>query len=192
MPSTPTYRVVGYAGSLREGSFNKALLRAARDLAPDNMEIEIFDVSGIPLYNADIDAAGPPEIVLQFKQAIREADGLLVVTPEYNYSIPAVTKNAIDWASRPPNDSPLLHKPVAITGASSGMWGTLRAQQHLRQSFLFTQSFAMIRPELYVTRAREKFEDGKLTDQDTRERLVEFLDSFAAWIDRTEPEDDSD
>lgn len=191
MSSTPIHRVLGYAGSLRADSFNRALLRAAKELAPENMEIEIFDVSEIPFYNADVDAAGPPEVVLRFKEAIRAADGLLIVTPEYNYSVPAVTKNAIDWASRPPNDSPLFHKPVAITGASTGMWGTLRAQQHLRQSFLFTHSFAMIKPELYVMQAREKFEDGKLTDQETRERLTEFLESFAAWIERTE-EDDSD
>ena len=178
-------RVAGFAGSLREGSFNRALLRAAVELAPERMAIETFDIADIPLYNADVEAQGDPEPVAAFKRAIGAADGLLIATPEYNLGVPGVTKNAIDWASRPPRDSVLDGKPVAVMGATPGMGGTARGQSQLRQAFVFTNSYAMPQPEVLVRRASDVFDaDGRLTDQSTREHLVKFLNAFADWIVR--------
>lgn len=176
--------ILGFAGSLREGSFNQALLRAAVKHAPPEMRIETFDLEPLPFYNADLDAAGPPEPVVRFKQAIVDADGLLIATPEYNYGVPALTKNAIDWASRPANDNPLIGKPVAVMGASTGRFGSVRAQLALRQSFLFTNSYAMLKPEMIVTFAGEKFEDGELVDQETLGYLKRFLTAFVDWTRR--------
>jgi chromate reductase len=130
------FRILGFAGSLRKGSYNRSLLRAALELLPANVELEIFDLEGIPPYNQDLDPQ-PPEKVRAFKAKIRAADALLIVTPEYNYSIPGVLKNAIDWASRPHGDNSFDDKPVAFMGASMGMIGTARAQYHLRQSSVF-------------------------------------------------------
>src|SRR5499433_1343101 len=154
-------KVVGIPGSLREGSFNKGLLRAAVELAPAVMEIQIFTRLGdIPPYNADIDDKGNPEPVQALKTAIREADALLIATPEYNYSVPGVLKNAIDWASRPAGSSVLSRKPAAVMGASMGLHGTARAQMALRQTFVFTETYTMLRPELYLGRAHEKFDES--------------------------------
>ena len=175
-------RILGFAGSLRQGSYNRALLRAASELAPEDMLIEIFDLLQIPLYNADVEARGDPEPVAAFKQAIRQADAVLMVTPEYNHGVPGVMKNAVDWASRPPRSAVLSAKPVAITGASPGVTGTARGQSQLRQAFEFTNSYAMPQPELLVSRANEKFDtEGKLTDETTREHLRKFLEAFRAW-----------
>jgi chromate reductase len=151
-----TLRVVCVAGSLRKASYNRGLLRAAVDVAPAGMLITAFDLAGIPMYNGDVEAQGTPGSVEALKGAIREADGLLIATPEYNYGVPAVLKNAIDWASRPPKESPLLLKPAALMGASPGMAGTIRAQLQLRQSFVFTQTLAMLQPEVVVAKAHEK------------------------------------
>lgn len=130
-------RVFGISGSLRKGSYNTALLRAAKELAPEGMQIEIYEGLGaIPPYNEDVREQGWPEPVRELRERIAAADALLVVTPEYNYSIPGVLKNAIDWASRPPNP-PMAGKPAAIMGASGGNFGTARAQLHLRQIFTF-------------------------------------------------------
>lgn len=176
-------RVAGFAGSLRKGSFNRALLRAAVEVAPVEMTIEILDLAGVPLYNADIEGADEPEAVRELKRGIGESDGLLIATPEYNYGVPGVTKNAVDWASRPPGDSVLVGRPVAIMGATPGVWGTVRAQMMLRQSFVFTNSPCMPRPEILVGRAGEKFDDeGRLIDGRTRELLGTFLAAFADWI----------
>lgn len=175
-------RILGFAGSLRQGSYNRALLRAASELAPEDMLIEIFDLLQIPLYNADVEARGDPEPVAAFKQAIRQADAVLMVTPEYNHGVPGVMKNAVDWASRPPRSAVLSAKPVAIIGASPGVTGTARGQSQLRQAFEFTNSYAMPQPELLVSRANEKFDTGgKLTDETTREHLRKFLEAFRAW-----------
>lgn len=180
-----TLRVAGFAGSLRTGSYNRALLRATKELAPEGMEIEILEIGGIPLYDADVEAAGDPEPVATFKRAVGAADGLLIATPEYNLGMPAVTKNVIDWASRPPRASVLDGKPVAVMGATPGMGGTARGQSQLRQAFVFTNSFAMAQPEVLVRRASELFDaNGRLTDEGTREHLVKFLTAFAAWIRR--------
>jgi chromate reductase len=175
--------VTAFAGSLRAGSYNRALLRAALEAAPDGMTIEIVDISGIPLYDADLEEAALPEPVAAFKRAIAAADGLLIATPEYNHGVPGVTKNAIDWASRPPRESPLDGKPVAVMGASPGMTGTARGQSQLRQAFGFTNSYCMPQPEILVARAHEKFDaEGRLTEGATREHLAKFLAAFAGWI----------
>lgn len=180
--------VLGFAGSLRQGSYNRALLRAASELAPEGMLIEIFDLLVIPLYNGDVETRGDPEPVAAFKQAIRQADAVLMVTPEYNHGVPGVMKNAVDWASRPPWDAALKGKPVAIIGASPAVTGTARGQSQLRQAFEFTYSFAMPQPELLVFRANEKFDsEGKLTDETTRELLRKFLEAFGSWTLRFKP-----
>jgi chromate reductase len=174
---------LGIAGSLREGSYNRALLRAARDLAPDGLEIRIYEgLADIPLYNEDVRARGEPEPVVALKEAIRRADALLWVTPEYNYSIPGVLKNAIDWVSRPPDTSPLRGKPAAIMGATTGSWGTVRSQLHLRQVCLYTNMLPMGKPQALVARARSKFdEDGKLVDETTQGFVRQLLEALVEW-----------
>jgi len=177
-----TISVLGFAGSLRERSYNRALLRAARALVPEGMVIEIFDLTGVPLYNADIEAVGDPETVVTFKAAVRKADALLIACPEYNHGVPGVLKNAIDWASRPPRSAPLDRKPIALIGASPGIAGTARGQSQLRQAFEFTNSYALPQPEMLVAHAHEKFDThGELTDQETREHLRRLLGALADW-----------
>lgn len=178
-------RVLGFAGSLRKASYNRALLRAAAELAPREMTIDQFDIAVIPLYNGDVEAAGDPEGVAAFKAAIRAADGVLMVTPEYNHGVPGVIKNAVDWASRPPRDAALSGKPVGIMGASPGAVGTARGQSQLRQAFEFTNSYCMPQPEVLVSRVTDKFdENGNLTDQPTREFLQRYLIALHDWIVR--------
>jgi chromate reductase len=185
MNSIRQLRVLGIAGSLRTGSFNRALLRAAQRSAPQTMAIEIFDLIDVPLYNGDVEAAGDPHAVAQLKKAIAAADGVLMVTPEYNHGVPAVMKNAVDWASRPPKAAALDAKPVALMGASPGMTGSARGQSQLRQAFEFTNSYAMPQPELLVFRAHEKFDAaGTLTDGTTERYLRSFLLAFDAWVRR--------
>lgn len=180
-----TLRVAGFAGSLRAASFNRSLLRAAKELAPEEMEIEILEIGEIPLYDADVEAEGDPAPVAAFKRAVGAAHGLLIATPEYNLGVPGVTKNVIDWASRPPRGSVLDGKPVALMGATPGMGGTARGQSQLRQAFVFTNSYAMPQPEVLVRKASEMFDaDGRLTDEATRAHLVKFLTAFGAWIRR--------
>lgn len=182
---TDTIRVLGFAGSLRRASYNRALLHAAQGLAPSGMTIEIFDLGVVPLYNGDVEELGEPDGVAAFKDAIHAADALLMVTPEYNHGVPGVMKNAIDWASRPPKGAPLDGKPVGIIGASPGMTGTARGQSQLRQAFEFTNSYCMPQPELLVFRAHEKFdEDGRLTDEPTARYLAKYLTAFMAWTNR--------
>lgn len=178
-------RVLGVAGSLRKASYNRALLRAAVALAPAGLTVEAFDLDHVPLYNGDVEAQGDPPGVAAFKQAIRAADAVLFVTPEYNHGVPAVMKNAVDWASRPPREAPLGGKPVGIIGASPGMTGSARGQSQLRQAFEFTDSYCMPQPELLVFRAHEKFDAaGVLTDETTRTYLGRYLTAFQAWIGR--------
>ena len=178
-----TLQILGIAGSLRRASYNRGLMRAAVEVAPARMEIDVFDIAGLPLYDADLDAAGPPEVVRRLKERLAAADGLLIATPEYNYSIPGVLKNAIDWASRPPQSSPLRHEPVALMGASPGGFGTVRSQLALRQVFVFTESYVLPKPELWVSRASEHFDpEGTLTDDSVLDEIRRLLDAFAAWI----------
>lgn len=183
-PTTPI-RILGIAGSLRQGSYNRALLRAAQAAAPAGMTIDVFDLAPVPLYNADVEAKGDPEGVAALKAAIRAAHGVLMATPEYNHGVPAVMKNAVDWASRPPKSAVLGGKPVALIGASPGITGSARGQSQLRQAFEFTNSYCMPQPELLVFRAHEKFDAaGTLTDAPTRQFLESFLVAFAAWTRR--------
>lgn len=181
--------ILGFAGSLRRGSFNRALLRAAAELAPAGMTIEIFDLIDVPLYNGDVEAEGDPEAVARLKRAIGAADGVLMVTPEYNHGVPAVMKNAVDWASRPPGSAALGGKPVGIIGASPGITGSARGQSQLRQAFEFTNSYCMPQPELLVFKAHEKFDpEGRLTDEATAQFLARYLIAFAAWVRRFAPD----
>jgi chromate reductase len=178
-------QVVAVAGSLRQGSYNQALLRAAQQLAPVAMRIRIHDLSGIPLFSEDVERAGIPPAVASLREAVAQADGLLVATPEYNHGVPGVMKNAFDWLSRPSGKSVLNGKLSAIMGASPGITGTARAQSQLRQSFVFTNTPVLLQPEVLVGRAHEKFNsDGRLTDDTTRKFLVHFLEEFADWVER--------
>ena len=175
-------KILGISGSLRAQSFNKHLLRAAVGLAPADCKIEIFDLTPIPLYNEDVNQQGFPLSVEDFRSRIRTCDGLLIVTPEYNYSIPGVLKNAIDWASRPP-DQPFEAKPIAIMGASPSMFGSGRSQYHLRQVFIYLNGMILNRPELMVADVENKFDNkGELTDARTREQVTAMLASFKEWI----------
>jgi chromate reductase len=178
------FQVLGFAGSLRQASHNRGLLRTAINLAPPELNIQTFDLLPIPIFNEDVEAKGEPQSVQDFKKAIGDADGLLIATPEYNYGIPGVLKNAIDWVSRPPGKSTIYGKPAAIMGASQGAGGTIRSQLALRQTFLFVEVYAMLKPEILIANSRDKFDDqGNLTDERTRESLVKFLKSFASWIE---------
>jgi len=178
-------RILGFAGSLRAGSYNRALLRAAVARAPDGMAIETFDLANIPLYNGDVEEEGDPPLVARFKQAIRDADGVLMATPEYNHGVPGVMKNAVDWASRPPQGAALHGKPVGLIGASPGITGSARGQSQLRQAFEFTNSYCMPQPELLVFKAHEKFDaEGRLIDEPTGRYLKRYLEAFAAWVRR--------
>jgi chromate reductase len=173
--------ILGFAGSLRKGSFNKALLRAAQEMVPGDAELKVFDLEGIPPFNQDLEG-NPPQIVKDFKAQIRAADAILIATPEYNYSIPGVLKNAIDCASRPYGDNAFEHKPVAIMGASIGMAGSSRAQYHLRQCFVFLTCFALNQPEVMVPFAQDKVDqNGRLTDSETRKKIKELLEALVAW-----------
>jgi chromate reductase, NAD(P)H dehydrogenase (quinone) len=173
--------LLGIAGSLRGGSFNKLLLRAAAEEAPEGMRIRTFDLADIPLYNRDVEDRGDPEPVSELKEAIAEADGLLIATPEYQYGIPGVLKNALDWASR--GDSPLDGKPVATIGASPGITGTARAHLQLRQTLQYNEARIVIRPEVLVARARQKFDDhGRLVDETARELIGELLENLAEAV----------
>ena len=176
--------ILGFAGSLRKNSFNRSILRAALELVPEDAKLEIFDLEGIPPFNQDLEGQLPEKVKI-FKVKIRAADAILISTPEYNYSIPGVLKNAIDWASRPYGDNSFEGKPVAIMGASPGMTGTARSQYHLRQTFVFLDMHPLNRPEVIVPFANEKIdEQGRVTDPKTREKIRELLESLIAWTRR--------
>src|SRR5258706_6152728 len=179
-------RVAGIAGSLREGSLNKGFLRAAAELAPAGMEIQIYTRLGdIPPYNDDVCVKGDPEPVADMKKFIGGADALLIVSPEYNYGVPGVLKNAIDWASRPSGKCVLNRKPAALMGCSPGLGGTIRCQHALRQSFVFTETHVMSQPEIKIPSAAPLFDaNSKLTDENTRQYVKKFLEAFAVWIGR--------
>jgi len=174
-------KVLGISGSLRKGSFNTMALRAAQGLAPAGMTIETAEVGNLPLYNDDIRAAGYPPVVQAFRDKIAAADALLFVTPEYNYSISGVLKNAIDWGSRPPSQ-PFDGKPVAIMGASGGVLGTARAQYHLRQMCVFLNMLPVNKPEVMIGQAQTRFDAaGNLTDETTRGLVKQLLESLRDW-----------
>jgi chromate reductase len=176
--------ILGIAGSLRKQSYNRGLLRAATQLAPEGVTIETFDLEGIPPFNQDKESK-PPERVKLLKERIRAADAILLVTPEYNYSVPGVLKNAIGWASRPHGDNAWDEKPVAVMGASIGATGTARAQYHLRQMFVFLNMHAMNGPEVMVSNAAKKFDQqGDLQDSETKEYVRKLLANLTAWTRR--------
>ncbi len=176
--------VLGISGSLRAGSYNTAALRAAQGLAPQGITIAIADIGDIPLYNEDIRTAGLPDSVERFRKEIAAADALLVVSPEYNFSVPGVLKNAIDWASRPPNQ-PLNEKPAAILGASGGPVGTARMQYDLRKILGGLNAFVMHKPEVFIGQAGTKIdEQGNITDEVTKDFIQKLLVALGAWTDR--------
>jgi chromate reductase len=173
--------ILGFAGSLRAASYNRALLRTALELMPKGANLEIFDLAGIPPYNQELEAV-MPEQVKAFKQKIKAADAIAIVTPEYNYSVPGVLKNALDWASRPTGDNSFDNKPAAIMSASTGILGGARAQYHLRQSCVFLNMHPVNKPEIFLTLAAQKFDDkGKLTDAKTKELITLLLGNLINW-----------
>ena len=177
-------RILGIAGSLRRQSYNRSALRAAAELAPEGAAVEIFELDGIPGFSED-DEQNPPARVTELKRRIREADAVLFVTPEYNYSIPGVLKNAIDWASRPYGDSAWSGKPAAVMGASIGSIGTARAQYHLRQMMVFLNMFPVNQPEVMIGNASERFDaEGNLTDEKTKEYIGQLLKNLVDWTER--------
>ncbi|HYH78480.1 MAG TPA: NADPH-dependent FMN reductase [Longimicrobium sp.] len=177
-------KIVGIAGSIRAGSHNRALLRAAAELAPDEVTVEPWDrVREVPLYDGDIDNDGArPEPVEALKRAIAGADAVLIASPEYCYGIPGVLKNAIDWVSRPGYKSVLVNKPVAIVGASGSTVGTARGQIHLRDVMFSCLALNFPHAGVLVAQAGGKFEDGRLTDEPTREFLAAYLRQFAEFV----------
>ena len=174
-------KILGFAGSLRAGSYNKALLRTAANLMPEDANLEIFDIDGIPAFNQDTER-DMPEKVKDFKSKIGKADAILIATPEYNYSVPGVLKNAIDCATRPYGDNPFNEKPVAIMSASVGMLGGARAQYHLRQIFVFLNMYPINGPEVIVTFAQDKFDaNGELIDANTQMIVKQLLHNLVNW-----------
>ena len=187
MAQSRVVKTLGISGSLRKGSFNTATLRAAAELLPDGMTLDLAEIGDLPLYNDDVRLAGYPPSAQRFREQIAAADALLFATPEYNYSMSGVLKNAIDWASRPP-DPPVIGKPAAVMGAATGMSGTIRAQYDLRRSFVFLNMFPVNKPEVLITQAAGKFDaQGKLTDQPTRDLIAQLLVALRDWTLRLYP-----
>lgn len=183
-------KILGFGGSLRKDSFNQALLEAgcmleaAQNVCPSNATLEIFDKIGeFPLYNQDEEAA-TPSIVKEFKDKIKNADAIVIVTPEYNYSVPGYLKNAIDWASRPYGDNSFDDKPAAIMSASPGMLGGVKAQYALRQISVFLNLHLLNKPEIIVPAIHEKIKDGKLIDEHTKKKIEELMVALCSWTRR--------
>jgi chromate reductase len=177
------FHILAIPGSLRAKSLNRMLIRAAHNLAPEGVEIEIADLNTIPLYSGDVEAEGDPEPVRVLKERVHNADALLIATPEYNASIPGVLKNAIDWLSRPPQ-LVLRHKPVAIIGAAPGNFGTARAQSDLRRVLAHVDAYTLQKPEVMLFRANEAFDaDGNLEDEQTKELLTSLLENLTSWTE---------
>ncbi len=176
--------ILGISGSLRKHSFNTASLRACLDLLPAGVTMSIFDIAAIPLYNEDVREQGFPQAVQEFRSQIAATDALLIATPEYNYSIPGVLKNAIDWASRPP-EQVFDGKPIALMGATPGGFGTSRSQYHLRQVFVYLNGLVLNRPEVMISAAQKKIDaNDKLTDAVLIEQLGKLLTALTDWTNR--------
>jgi chromate reductase, NAD(P)H dehydrogenase (quinone) len=174
-------KILGIAGSLRKESYNRSALRTAVKLVPQGAQLETFQLDNIPPFNSDLES-DLPYSVSSFKAAIKAADAILIVTPEYNYSVPGVLKNAIDWASRPYGDNAWDGKTVGVMGASTGIFGTARAQYHLRQMFVFLNMFPVNKPEVMIAHADDKFDDeGNLRDQLTTQKIRELLEALVEW-----------
>lgn len=175
-----TVKILGIVGSLRKHSYNHGLMRAAMEQVPSHCKLEEFDIGEIPLYNQD-DEANLPQSVAHLKAQVRAADAILIATPEYNYSMPGVLKNVLDWGSRPYGDNAWDNKPVAMMGASPAMQGTSRAQYHLRQVFVYLNMHPLNRPEIMVGSAQDKFDaQGRLTDPKTGQKVGELLMALIA------------
>ncbi|MES2431033.1 MAG: NADPH-dependent FMN reductase [Bacteroidota bacterium] len=179
-------QLLGFSGSLRKGSYNTMLLNSLKELLPENVSLQIVSIADIPFYNGDLDlpdATERPQAVEAFRDAISKADALVIVSPEYNYSIPGALKNAIDWASRG-EDSPILKKTVSLMGASNGMWGTVRMQMAFQPVFL-TLGMRQVKPEVYVSKAQDKFDkEGKLIDEGTKKILIKNLLALKEAIEK--------
>src|SRR5688572_374968 len=178
-------QLVGLSGSLRKGSYNTMLLKAASHLLPANVSMDMLSIGDIPLYNADLDlpaATQRPKEVEHFRKMLADADGILISSPEYNYSIPGGLKNAIDWASRG-EDSPLLRKPIAVIGATTGQWGTVRMQTAFHQVFLFLDMKPVYKTEVLVAKAENKFDkDGNLIDEMAKKLVKQKLEALKEMI----------
>jgi chromate reductase, NAD(P)H dehydrogenase (quinone) len=184
MSDAGTVKVLGICGSLRKGSFNMAALRTAIALKPANVSVTVADISQIPLYNEDVRAQGFPPPVETLRRQIADADALLFACPEYNYGISGVLKNAIDWASRPP-DQPFAGKPMAILGAAAGMAGTARSQYDLRRAAVFLDMHVMNKPEVFIGQAQTKFDaEGNLTDEAAKGFIKDMMANLATWAQR--------
>jgi chromate reductase, NAD(P)H dehydrogenase (quinone) len=178
-------KILGISGSVREGSYNRRLLEAAGELAPEGVAIEIFDLDDIPPYDADADSGDRPEPVARLKQAIADADALLIASPEYNASFSGVLKNAIDWASRPLAETPLMGKPAAVMGASGGLSGTARAHVALAPVLDSCGVLVMPKPNVMVRQAAKVFdEDGRLVDSDTRDHVRKLVEALVEWTEK--------
>lgn len=174
--------MLGIVGSLRKDSYNRSALRAAQELLPADVELELIELQGIPLFNQD-DELNPPAAVIEFKRRILTADAILFATPEYNYSLSGVLKNAIDWASRPYGKSAWLGKPAALIGASVGNLGTARAQYHLRQILVAQNMPVVNQPEVMIGNAAQQFDlNGKLTDLSARQLIQKLMVALAALV----------
>jgi len=180
---TDTLKIAAISGSLRDSSYNTSSLKAAAELAPEGVELDIITLHDLPLYNADVEAEGFPEAIQKLQKRIRAADGVLFATPEYNYSMTGVLKNAIDWLSRPHGDAPLAGKPAAMIGATPSIVGTARAQAHLRDVMYYNAMPLLSSAEVLIFKANEKFDaGGRLTDPDSRKFLGKLMQEFTDWI----------
>ena len=180
------FRVLGICGSLRKASLNMAALRACSELLPSGMKLEITSLAELPMYNQDVFDAGIPQAVKRFYDEVAAADGVLIATPEYNFSVPPALKNAIDWVSKMPNQ-PFSNKPVAVFSASTGPLGGARVQYDVRRILVQLWGLVLPRPEVFIGGAAAKFSDGKLADETTRKFLTELLAGFKSWIERMKP-----
>jgi chromate reductase, NAD(P)H dehydrogenase (quinone) len=184
------FRILAIAGSLRQGSYNQGLLRAAQEVAPDWVEVQCFDIGTLPFFNEDIEAAGDPEPVRRFKDAIRASNALLIATPEYNGSVPGILANAIDWASRPTGRSVMRNKPVAVMGAVLGKSGSANAQAILRGVLGRIGAIVVPDPQVLVPHVSKLFDEQvNLRDEGTREEIRQLVEAVAHWCRRIQPED---
>jgi chromate reductase len=182
--------ILAIAGSLRQGSYNRGLLRAAEELAPEWVEVQFFDIGTLPFFNEDVEAAGEPEAVRRFKEAIRNANAVLIATPEYNEAVPGVLANAIDWASRPTGHSVLHNKPVAVMGAVLGRSGSVNAQAALRGVLSRVGAVVVPDPQVLVPRASRLFDEQvNLRDEGTRQEIHQLVEAVAHWCRRVQPEE---
>src|SRR5215472_18906195 len=184
------FRILAVAGSLRQGSYNRGLLRAAQELAPEWVEVRFFDIGQLPFFNEDVEAAGDPEPVRRFKEAIAASNAVLIATPEYNGAVPGVLANAIDWASRPPGRSVLRNKPVAVMGAGLGKSGSANAQAALRGVLSRVGAVVVPDPQVLVPRASRLFDEQvNLRDEDTRKEIHQLVEAVAHWCRRVQLEE---